>query len=84
MPSQNHLPAALNEVVNGPSELARMDPGESTWTIPWSMQNVGGEIKISEKPIERGRGMGGTSTLKVFKDFEGIVLDATALPLDDL
>lgn len=82
LPNQNHLPKALNEVVNGASELERMDPGESTWTVPWAMANTDGEIKINQDFIERNSRHGGTAILKVFKDFDGVVIDATALDTD--
>lgn len=84
LPKQSRIPNALSEALSNKRGLEAMVPGESTWTVPWALTNDAGHLHLRPGMIDRSKTPGGKITLKVFKDFEGIVVDATAVPEKDL
>lgn len=83
-PNGNQVPALINEVVHE-TGLETMEPGETTWTVPWTLEvDEFGSISINAGDNVRGQSPGGTAKMKVISDFDGIFIDATALSREDV
>ena len=80
----HNLPPALDELVNNGSDLSKMMPGEYTWAAFVLIANFDEDIYVRERYIYRGMTPNAQVKLKILKDFNGIVLDATALTLPEI
>lgn len=83
-PNGNKVPSVISEVVNE-TGIDAMSPGETTWTVPWSLEvDEFGEISLNAGDNVRNGRPGGTANMKVICDFDGIYVDATALSHEDV
>lgn len=83
-PNHNQLPPLVHDIVRE-TGLEAMAPGETTWSVPWMLEATeDGEVVLKGSMIERGKTPGGTVTLKLVSDFDGVYVDATALSQEDL
>ena len=82
--SGNSLPPVIHDLVNERG-FDSLEPGEETWVTPWSVDvNSNSEIQLRKSVVEREHKPGGTVSLKLVADFDGIYLDATALLVEDI
>lgn len=80
----NSLPPLIHNLIKE-AGFESMEPGEETWTVPWSVTvNGEGRVFLRKPAISRDSKAGGTASLKIVADFEGVYLDATALSREDL
>lgn len=78
-PERNQLPELIQDMVKE-TGLDAMAPGETTWSVPWMLcVSEEGQVFLNPSGVDRDKTPGGTVTLKLIKDFDGVYVDATAL-----
>ena len=56
--------------------LADMDIGDETWTVPWAMHTVNGELMLNGN-YSTHHSPGGTVSMRVIKKSYGYIVDIT-------
>jgi len=83
-PTRNKLPDLITDIVKEHS-MEALTPGEETWCVPWAIQvDEDGTVSINTDMGDRDQKPGGTVELKVIRDFDGIVVDATGLSRESI